>query len=208
MPNLILLRHGQSSWNLENRFTGWVDVELSDLGREEARTAGLELRELQIDRVYTSVLKRAIDTARIALEVAGKEDLPMIRDQALNERHYGDLQGLNKAETAEKYGAEQVHIWRRSFDVPPPGADGESLKTTMDRVLPYYEEHIVPDLKAGLNVLVVAHGNSLRSLIYVLDKHTPETIMELNIPTGVPIVYEMGVKDGELFVVSKKELQE
>jgi len=208
MPNLILLRHGQSSWNLENRFTGWVDVDLSELGREEARAAGLELRDVRIDRVYTSALKRAIDTAKIALQAAGRDDLSLIQDQALNERHYGDLQGLNKAETAEKYGAEQVHIWRRSFDVPPPGADGESLKMTMDRVLPYYEEHIVPDLKAGLNVLVVAHGNSLRSLIYVLDNHTPETIMELNIPTGIPILYDMEVKDGELVVASKKELQD
>ncbi len=207
MPNLILLRHGQSQWNLENRFTGWEDVDLSDLGREEARAAGEKLRDMKIDKVYTSILKRAVDTADIALEAAGKKDLPTIRDVALNERHYGDLQGLNKAETALKYGDEQVHIWRRSFDTCPPGEKGESLKSCMARVVPFYEKNIVRDLRDGLNVLVVAHGNSLRSLMYGLDKYTPETIMELNIPTGIPLVYEIEPEeDGVLRVVGKREL--
>lgn len=161
---------------------------------------------MTIDRVYTSVLHRAIETARIALEAARRTDLPLIRDQALNERHYGDLQGLNKAETIEKYGPEQVHIWRRSFDVLPPGDEAESLKTCMERVLPYYQQHIAPDLMAGLDVLVVAHGNSLRSLIYMLEHHTIETIMGVEIPTGVPIVYQMEVDGGELRVAGKRAL--
>jgi 2,3-bisphosphoglycerate-dependent phosphoglycerate mutase len=207
MPKLILLRHGQSQWNLENRFTGWEDVPLSDLGRQEAYAAGTHLRELTIDRVYTSKLKRAIDTATIALEAAQKTGLETIQDQALNERHYGDLQGLNKGETAAKYGDEQVHIWRRSFDIAPPGEGGESLKMCMARVLPYYETNIVRDLKEGRNVLVVAHGNSLRALLYRLEKHTDASIMEVNIATGVPLVFEMEVnEDGELHVVSKREL--
>ncbi len=207
MSHLILLRHGQSQWNLENRFTGWVDIDLSPMGEEEARSAGRKLRGVPIDKVYTSVLTRAIRTATIALEEAGRSDLDLIRDQALNERHYGDLQGLNKAETGEKYGAEQVHIWRRSFDVRPPGEDGESLEMTIARVLPYFERHIIPDLRNGLDVLVVAHGNSLRSLCYVLDRHTRDSIMELNIPTGVPIIYDVAVDDaGDVMVNSKKEL--
>ena len=206
MPNLILLRHGQSQWNLENRFTGWVDVDLSALGEKEAKEAGVKLRSMPIDVVYTSVLKRAIRTATIALEAAGKEGIEMIFDPALNERHYGDLQGLNKAETAAKYGDEQVHIWRRSFAVRPPGEEGESLAMTIDRVLPYYRDHILPDLRAGKNVLVAAHGNSLRALLYVLDRHTNESIMEVNIPTGIPIIYQMEFRDGEPEVVSKQEL--
>lgn len=207
MPTLILLRHGQSQWNLENRFTGWVDIDLSDVGREEARQAGEKLRGMKIDRVYTSRLMRAISTAQIALEAAGMQQLSMIEDQALNERHYGDLQGLNKAETAAKYGDEQVHIWRRSFNVPPPGAEAESLELCMKRVMPYYESHILPDLLNGFNVLVVAHGNSLRSLMYTLDNHTNESILELNIPTGVPIAYQMEIEEGKkLTVVSKREL--
>jgi 2,3-bisphosphoglycerate-dependent phosphoglycerate mutase len=207
MPNLILLRHGQSQWNLENRFTGWEDVPLSDLGRQEAYAAGVQLRELKIDRVYTSKLKRAIDTATIALEAAQMKGLEMIQDQALNERHYGDLQGLNKAETATKYGDDQVHIWRRSFDIAPPGEHGESLKMCMARVLPYYEEHIVRDLKEGCNVLVVAHGNSLRALLYRLEKHTDASIMDVNIATGVPLVFDMELnEEGDLHVVSKREL--
>ena len=139
MPKLILLRHGKSQWNLENRFTGWVDVPLSPRGEEEARIAGEHLKDLPIDKLYTSVLQRAINTAKIALETAGKGELPTERDQALNERHYGDLQGLNKAETAAQYGDEQVKIWRRSYDVPPPGKDGESLKDTAARTLPYFQ---------------------------------------------------------------------
>jgi 2,3-bisphosphoglycerate-dependent phosphoglycerate mutase len=204
MPNLILLRHGQSQWNLENRFTGWEDVPLSDLGREEARAAGGKLRDMDIDVVYTSVLRRAIDTATIALAAADKADMPLVQDPALNERHYGDLQGLNKAETAEKYGADQVHIWRRSFAVQPPGEKGESLAMTIARVMPYYESHIIPDLRAGRNVLVVAHGNSLRALLYTLDKHSEESIMDVNIPTGVPLVYELEVDGDEVRVVGKR----
>ena len=206
MPKLILLRHGQSQWNLENRFTGWEDVGLSDAGREEARSAGEKLRELTIDVVYTSALKRAIDTAQIALDAAGKGEMPLNREQALNERHYGDLQGLNKAETAAKYGDEQVHIWRRSFSVRPPGDKGESLAMTIDRVMPCFRDKIVADLRAGKNVLVVAHGNSLRALLYKLDEHTEETIMDVNIPTGVPIVYDLDFQGDELHVLSKREM--
>ncbi|BDI29235.1 2,3-bisphosphoglycerate-dependent phosphoglycerate mutase [Capsulimonas corticalis] len=192
MPKLILVRHGESQWNLENRFTGWVDVPLSPKGEEEARIAGEHMRDLPVDKVYTSVLQRAINTSKIALAAAGKtEDLPTERDEALNERHYGDLQGLNKAETAEQYGDEQVKIWRRSYDVPPPGEKGESLKDTAARTLPYFEAHILPDIKAGKNVLVVAHGNSLRSIVMALDKLTKEQVLELNIPTGIPLVYDL-----------------
>jgi 2,3-bisphosphoglycerate-dependent phosphoglycerate mutase len=198
MAKLILLRHGESQWNLENRFTGWVDVPLSPKGEEEARKAGEKLKNIQIDKRYTSVLKRAIDTDRIAMEVAGKLDVPVERDKALNERHYGALQGLNKEETAQKYGKEQVHLWRRSYDIAPPkdvtplNPDGisESLKDTADRVIPYFLNKIKPDLDAGLNVLVTAHGNSLRALVMYLDGLTKEEVLELNIPTGVPIVYE------------------
>ena len=191
MPNLILVRHGESQWNLENRFTGWVDVPLTPRGEGEARIAGEHLRNLTIDKVYTSVLQRAINTSKIALEAAGKPaDLPTERDQALNERHYGDLQGLDKAETAAQYGDAQVKIWRRSYDVPPPGDKGESLKDTAARTLPYFQAHILPDIKAGLNVLVVAHGNSLRSIVMELDNLTREQVLELNIPTGIPLVYD------------------
>ena len=190
MPKLILLRHGESQWNLENRFTGWVDVPLTPRGEGEARIAGEHLRDLPIDKLYMSVLQRAINTARIALEAAGKGDLPSERDQALNERHYGDLQGLNKAETAAQYGDEQVKIWRRSYDVPPPGEQGESLKDTAARTLPYFQSRILPDIQAGHNVLVVAHGNSLRSIVMELDNLTREQVLELNIPTGVPLVYD------------------
>ena len=190
MPKLILLRHGESQWNLENRFTGWVDVPLSPRGENEARTAGEHLRDLPIDKLYTSVLQRAMNTAKIALETAGKGELPTERDQALNERHYGDLQGLNKAETATQYGDEQVKIWRRSYDVPPPGENGESFKDTAARTLPYFQAHILPDIKAGKSVMVVAHGNSLRSIVMELDNLTREQVLELNIPTGIPLVYD------------------
>jgi len=201
MARLTLLRHGESQWNLENRFTGWVDVDLSPKGENEARRAGALLREVPIDVLFTSVLTRAMRTADIALTEAGRTGLPTHRDQALNERHYGDLQGLNKAETAEKFGAEQVHIWRRSYDVPPPG--GESLKDTRERVAPYFEEHIAPLLRAGTNVLVVAHGNSLRSLIMLIEHLTPEEILKTEIATGVPITYDLDV---DLHVVSKTVL--
>src|SRR5512147_2239237 len=168
MPELILLRHGQSQWNLENRFTGWVDVPLSPKGEDEARAAGEKLRGRRIDCLYTSVLIRAIETARLALEAAGLPMPPTTRDAALNERMYGDLQGLNKAEAAKQFGADQVKRWRRSYDVRPPG--GESLADTAARVLPYWEATIRPDLVAGKNVLVAAHGNSLRALVMHLDQ--------------------------------------
>lgn len=185
---MVLLRHGESQWNLENRFTGWVDIPLSPRGEEEARTAGEKLSRFRFDRAYTSVLKRAVDTLRIVLEVIGQTDLPIEKDQALNERLYGELQGLNKAEAARKHGEVQVKLWRRSYDVRPPG--GESLKDTADRVLPYYERRIRPDLLAGRTILVAAHGNSLRALVMHLDQLTPEQVFELNIPTGVPLLYE------------------
>jgi 2,3-bisphosphoglycerate-dependent phosphoglycerate mutase len=189
MPDLILLRHGQSQWNLENRFTGWVDVPLSSRGEDEARSAGEKLRGRRIDKLYTSVLKRAIDTAEIALETARIGPLPTERDAALNERMYGDLQGKNKAEAAREFGADQVKLWRRSYDVRPPG--GESLADTAARVLPYWERRILPDLRAGKNVLVAAHGNSLRALVMHLDGLTREQVLELEIPTGVPLLYEI-----------------
>ena len=189
MPELILLRHGQSQWNLENRFTGWVDVPLSPKGEEEARAAGTKLRGRRIDKMFTSVLKRAIDTATLALDVAGIRDVPTTRDAALNERMYGDLQGLNKAEAAKKWGDQQIKLWRRSYDVKPPG--GESLADTAARVLPYWEARILPELRAGRNVLVAAHGNSLRALVMHLDGLTREQVLELEIPTGVPLLYDL-----------------
>jgi 2,3-bisphosphoglycerate-dependent phosphoglycerate mutase len=189
MSDLILLRHGQSQWNLENRFTGWVDVPLSPEGEAEARAAGEKLRGRKIDKLYTSVLKRAEDTARLALEVAGIRDLPTERDAALNERMYGDLQGLNKAEAAKKFGDEQIRQWRRSYDVRPPG--GESLADTAARVLPYWEAKILPDLRAGKNLLVAAHGNSLRALVMHLDGLSRDEVLKLEIPTGAPLLYEI-----------------
>ncbi len=188
---LCLLRHGQSQWNLENRFTGWVDVALTDTGREEARQAAerLKRRGLSFDVAYTSVLSRAIETLDIALDVLGQENLPVHQDKALNERMYGDLQGLNKAETAAKFGDDQVHIWRRSYDVPPP--NGESLKDTQKRAVPYFRTKIEPELCAGKNVLVVAHGNSLRAIVMELEKLTSAQILEVEIPTGVPWLYRL-----------------
>ena len=211
MAYLILIRHGESQWNLENRFTGWVDVELSDKGRKEAETAGIKLKDYPIDKAYTSVLKRAINTLDIAMKSAGKSAIPITRDKALNERHYGALQGLNKAETAKKYGDEQVHIWRRSYDIPPPAdktemnPEGitESLKDTAARALPYFRANIMKDIREGKNVIVAAHGNSLRSIVMDLDKLTKEQVLELNIPTAVPIVYEI---DSSLNIKSKKIL--
>ena len=195
MSKLVLLRHGESQWNLENRFTGWVDVPLSPKGEQEARAAGQKLAGTKFDRAYTSVLKRAIDTLAIVLEVIGQTGLPIEQDKALNERMYGELQGLNKAETVQKYGEQQVKIWRRSYDVPPPG--GESLKDTADRVLPYYEQHIRPQILAGKNILIAAHGNSLRALVMQLDTLSREAVLELNIPTGAPLLYEFD-KDGKV----------
>lgn len=200
MPKLILVRHGQSLWNLEDRFTGWVDVPLTDLGREEARRAGTKLSSTKIDVAYTSGLTRAQDTLKLILDTMGV-DAPTIKDPALNERHYGDLQGLNKARTAEKYGAEQVHIWRRSYDVPPP--NGESLELTAARTLPFFERCILGDIAQGKNVLVVAHGNSNRSIVMSLDKLSKEEVLALNLGTAVPLVYELS-EAGE--VISKQIL--
>lgn len=201
MPTLILLRHGESQWNLENRFTGWIDIDLSPKGEAEAQAAGVLLKDKPIDVVFTSALIRATHTADITLNAAGKRNVPIYSDQALNERHYGDLQGLNKAETAAKYGAEQVHIWRRSYDVPPP--NGESLKDTRARVAPYFNEFILPMLKSGKNILVVAHGNSIRALIMFVEHLTPEQILKTEVATGVPIIYEL---DDNLNIVSKEIL--
>ncbi|MEW6247182.1 MAG: 2,3-bisphosphoglycerate-dependent phosphoglycerate mutase [Nitrospirota bacterium] len=190
MGRLVLLRHGESQWNLENRFTGWVDVPLSAKGEEEAREAGKKLIGYRFDRAFTSVLTRAIETLRIVLEVIGQSHIPIEKDQALNERMYGDLQGLNKAETAQKYGEHQVKLWRRSYDIRPPG--GESLKDTAERVLPYYKSRIEPHVLAGETILIAAHGNSLRALVMHLDRLTPDQVLELNIPTGAPLLYEFG----------------
>ncbi len=202
MPNLVLLRHGESQWNLENRFTGWVDIPLSPKGEKEAHQAGEKLKGYKFVKGYTSVLRRAIDTMNIVLKITGQEKLPIERDKALNERHYGALQGLNKEETAKKFGSEQVKVWRRSYDVPPPkdvtelNPDGisESLKDTAARTLPYFEAKIVPDIKSGKDVLVAAHGNSLRSIVMKLDNLTREQVIELNIPTGVPLLYVYDAK--------------
>ena len=204
MPTLVLVRHGQSQWNLENRFTGWEDVPLTEQGRAEAKRAGelLKAHGARFDQAFTSDLTRAQDTLAIILGVLGQKDLPVEKDKALNERHYGKLQGLNKAETAEKYGAEQVHIWRRSYDVPPP--EGESLKDTAARTLPYLDAKILPAVKAGKNVIVAAHGNSLRSIVMQLDELTREQVLELNLDTGVPLVYEF---DAAGKITSRKTLK-
>jgi len=194
MARLILVRHGQSVWNASNRFTGWTDVGLSEQGVEEAEDAGRQLSEIRIDVVHTSDLIRAQRTAEIIMRHnEASEDVPTNYDWRLNERHYGALQGLNKAETAEQHGAEQVHIWRRSFDVAPP--EGESLEMTAERTIPYFTEEILPDLVSGKNVLVSAHGNSLRSIVMHIDGISPEDIVSLEIPTGEPIhySYEEGV---------------
>ena len=188
MAELILIRHGQSVWNATNRFTGWTDVELSEKGVMEAKDAGIELSGIRIDIVHTSDLVRAQMTADIILEHnESSSEAERRYDWRLNERNYGSLQGLNKAETAEKHGQEQVRIWRRSYDIAPPG--GESLKMTADRTIPYFEEEILPNLEDGLNVLVSAHGNSLRSIVMHIEKIGPEDIVSLEIPTGVPMYY-------------------
>ncbi|HQN05926.1 MAG TPA: 2,3-diphosphoglycerate-dependent phosphoglycerate mutase [Thermoanaerobaculia bacterium] len=216
MYTLVLLRHGESQWNLENRFTGWTDVDLTDKGREEAREAGRLLRTegYDFDVAYTSVLKRAIRTLWIALDEMDRMWLPVIRCWRLNERHYGALQGLNKAETAAKFGEEQVLVWRRSYATPPPALTSdderypghdrryasltaeelpltESLKETVARFVPYWEGTIAPDVKAGRRVLIAAHGNSLRALVKHLDGLSEEAVLKLNIPTGVPLVYHL-----------------
>jgi 2,3-bisphosphoglycerate-dependent phosphoglycerate mutase len=213
---LVLIRHGQSTWNLENRFTGWTDVDLTDLGKQEALAGGQALHQggYEFDVAYTSVLKRAIKTLWIVMEELGQEWLPVYRAWQLNERHYGALQGLNKAETAVKFGEAQVKLWRRSYDVPPPELDlndprfpgherryaslkpnelprTESLKITLERVLPFWHSTLAPVIKSGQRMLVVAHGNSLRAMVKYLDNVSDQEIVELNIPTGIPLVYEL-----------------
>ncbi|NNF40996.1 MAG: 2,3-diphosphoglycerate-dependent phosphoglycerate mutase [Woeseiaceae bacterium] len=223
---LVLCRHGQSDWNLKNLFTGWTDVDLTEKGVQEGIDAGRLLKELgyDFDIAYTSVLKRAIRTLWHVLDQMDRMWIPVVRDWRLNERHYGALQGLNKAETAAKYGEEQVHIWRRSYDIPPPALDAgderhpardpryagiaelpstESLKLTLERVLPCWRDVIAPDLKAGRNVLIAAHGNSLRALVKMLDEVSDEEITGFNIPTGIPLAYEL---DDELRPVSREFL--
>jgi len=213
MPVLVLLRHGQSQWNLENRFTGWVDVDLTAEGEAQARKGGELIKQagIQLDRAYTSVQTRAIRTNNLALDAAGQSFVPVTKDWRLNERHYGGLTGLNKAETAEKHGEAQVNIWRRSYDIPPPnlapggeydfskdrrykGVDlpaTESLKTTLVRVLPYWDAEIAPRLKAGESVLVAAHGNSLRAIVKHLFNVPDDQIVHVEIPTGNPLVIDM-----------------
>ncbi|CAA0363161.1 phosphoglyceromutase [Alteromonas marina] len=228
MYKLVLIRHGESQWNLENRFTGWHDVDLTDTGVAQAKTAGQLLKDagFTFDQAYTSVLLRAIKTLNIALEEMGQHYLPVERHWRLNERHYGALTGLDKAETAAKHGEEQVKIWRRSFDIPPPAVEddsehfpghdprynnvdtdilprGESLKLTIERVLPYWHDVIRPDIQAGKRVIIAAHGNSLRALVKYLDGMSDEEVLGLNIPTGVPLVYEL---DENLKPISKEYL--
>ncbi|MDD9899361.1 MAG: 2,3-diphosphoglycerate-dependent phosphoglycerate mutase [Alphaproteobacteria bacterium] len=201
MNYLVLLRHGESVWNKENRFTGFQDVALSENGVSEAKKAGTLIKEKNIvfDTVFTSTQKRAYHTAELALDVAGQEH-DFTRHDDLRERDYGDLTGLNKDETREKFGAEQVHIWRRSYDTPPPG--GESLKDVVARVQPYYETFIHPQVAEGKNVLLAAHGNTLRAMLIILGEYTPENINEAEIPTGVPLVFEFesGVKGQNYFL--------
>ncbi|HEX7799139.1 MAG TPA: 2,3-diphosphoglycerate-dependent phosphoglycerate mutase [Asticcacaulis sp.] len=225
MPTLVLLRHGQSQWNLENRFTGWVDVDLTAEGEAQARRGGelIKAEGVAIDQAFTSVLTRAIRTCNLALVAAGQSYVPVIKDWRLNERHYGGLTGLDKAETAAKHGDEQVKIWRRSYDVPPPplGADSpydfkgdrryaganlpdtESLKTTLDRVLPMWEGEIAPELKAGKTVLVAAHGNSIRAILKSLFHLSEQAILDVEVPTGNPLVIQL---DNDLKPVSAKYL--
>lgn len=230
MPQLVLIRHGQSQWNRDNRFTGWYDIDLTEQGLEEATDAGQRLlaEGYKFDVCYTSVLKRAIRTLWTILDQMDLMQIPVHRCWRLNERHYGALQGLNKAETAAEHGEDQVLIWRRSYDVPPPALEdnderhqaylnrypeldpqaiprSECLKDTVERVLPSWHDQIVPDLRSGKNVLVAAHGNSLRALIKYLDDISDEDILKLNIPTGLPIAYEL---DENLRPVSKKYLCE
>ena len=229
MPGkLILVRHGQSLWNMENLFTGWTDIDLAPAGREEAERAGRQLVEekIQVDIAFTSVLKRAIRTLWIMLDVMDRMWIPVERSWRLNERHYGALQGLDKAQTVERHGDAQVKIWRRSYDVPPPPLSSddprhprfdaryagvpaseipsaESLKNTLERVLPLWNARIAPELRAGRNVLVAAHGNSLRAMVKMLDQMSEEAIVELNIPTGVPLAYEL---DAQLKPLSRRYL--
>jgi len=200
---LVLVRHGQSDWNLKNLFTGWRDVDLTDKGVTEAREAGRKLKAqgIKFDVAFTSALKRAQRTLDLMLTELGQTGIPVFKDQALNERDYGDLVGLNKDDARKRWGEEQVHIWRRSYDIAPPG--GESLKDTLARTLPYYVTDILPRVMRGEHVLVAAHGNSLRALVMVLDRHTPETITKLNLDTGVPMIYRL---NADSTVASKLDL--
>jgi 2,3-bisphosphoglycerate-dependent phosphoglycerate mutase len=200
---LVLVRHGESEWNKLNLFTGWRDVDLTEKGREEARRAGILLKAegLRFELGFTSALMRAQRTLDIILKQVGQSNLPVIRDQALNERDYGELVGLNKDDARKRWGDEQVHIWRRSYDIAPPG--GESLKDTAARVLPYYQAQILPKLKTGESVIVAAHGNSLRALVMVLDGLSQEKVLQLNLATGVPLVYRLDSNGG---VTEKREL--
>ena len=200
---LVLVRHGQSEWNLKNLFTGWRDVDLTEKGVAEAREAARKLKAqgIKFDVAFTSALKRAQRTLDLMLGELSQTSIPVIKNQALNERDYGDLVGLNKDDARKKWGEEQVHIWRRSYDVAPPG--GESLKDTLARTLPYYITDILPGVLRGEHVLVAAHGNSLRALVMVLDKHTPESITKLNLETGVPMIYRL---NADSTVASKLDL--
>jgi 2,3-bisphosphoglycerate-dependent phosphoglycerate mutase len=200
---LVLVRHGQSDWNLKNLFTGWRDVDLTEKGVAEAREAGRKLKAqgIKFDVAFTSALKRAQRTLDLMLTELGQTTIPIFKDQALNERDYGELVGLNKDDARKKWGEEQVHIWRRSYDVAPPG--GESLKDTLARALPYYVTDILPRVLRGERVLVAAHGNSLRALVMVLDKHTPDSITKLNLETGVPMIYRL---NADSTVASKLDL--
>lgn len=204
MSILVIVRHGQSEWNLKNLFTGWSDVDLTSTGEHEAEYAGIVLRPYHFDIAYTSVLKRAIHTLSIILDQICIS-IPIIKDKALNERNYGDLQGLNKAEVGEKYGAQQLIAWRRSFTEVPPG--GESLENTYQRVIPYYQQQIEPKLKSGQNVLIVAHGNSLRALMMYLEKITPVDIAHVDLATGAPRLYEFS-SNIDLISVSYVKLPE
>ena len=200
---LVLVRHGQSEWNLKNLFTGWRDIDLSEQGVAEARAAGRKLKAqgFQFDIAFTSALIRAQRTLDIMLDELGQRDIPVFKDQALNERDYGDLVGLNKDDARKRWGEEQVHVWRRSYDVAPPG--GESLRDTAARVLPYYIQEMLPRVLQGNRVLVSAHGNSLRALVMVLDRHTPESITKLNLDTGVPMIYRL---NADSTVAEKRDL--
>ena len=203
--NLILVRHGQSKWNEQNLFTGWKDPGLTELGIKEAKNAGSLISDkgIQFDEMFTSMLVRAQDTGAIILDSINQQNIPITKNQALNERNYGSLAGLNKDDARKKWGEEQVHIWRRSFDIPPP--EGESLKDTAERVLPYFHKYIMPKVIKGLSILIAAHGNSLRALIMELDLISSEDIVKLEIPTGAPIQYEFN-QNGE--VVNKTKLYE
>ncbi|MDO4912580.1 MAG: 2,3-diphosphoglycerate-dependent phosphoglycerate mutase [Lactobacillus sp.] len=228
MAKLVLIRHGQSQWNLSNQFTGWVDPNLSEKGEEEAKNAGklIKAKGIEFDQAYTSVLTRAIKTLHFALEYSDQLWVPETKSWRLNERHYGALQGLNKADTADKYGADQVHIWRRSYDVLPPAIPDDSefsqvndrryamldphivpkcenLKVCLERVMPFWEDHIAPDLLAGKNVIIAAHGNSLRALTKYIEGISDEDIINLEMKTGQPVVYDF---DEKLNVVNKEKL--